>query len=342
MTKKQLKEYQNWAEAISTKIQNNKNLWENDYINYANHLIANEESYKIAKGKIRVGNNLFLYLPINVKENKKIFDIRYLGQSVGTLTIDGNNKPCLTIDETKKNKLFQNYDLPQCKNIPWSCPFARKFKKFFRDYDYKKYYEKLNSKEAFLESALYSELGKTSSKNKTLAQIQPIKYARTRIHMITRTAASKIGKTPNIANVTISSSQPGRCQIDCFCRRKANRTEARLVVIEIKDENKKKESYEIVMYQALTYAVFIRELLHSKGGDAWRKIWGISKQKKEGFIIEAVVAMPLIGESAPIFNGEKIYLQNKNNSSKPDCIELHYIGITSLDNLDKIEFESSF
>ncbi len=125
-----------------------------------------------------------------------------------------------------------------------------------------------------------------------------------------------------------------------FCRRsiKAGRGESRLVVIEIKDENREDESFDVAMKQAISYAVFIRELIRSDAGKYWMELWGMENQKRTGFVIDCVVAMPE-GITKPDYAGNRIELTNEDGSR--DYIELHYIMMTGV-KADSVEFIHSF
>ena len=156
--------------------------------------------------------------------------------------------------------------------------------------------------------------------------------------MKTAVKASAAGKK-NLIEVSGAGGE-----IDLFCRRsiKTGRGESRLVAIEVKDENKKDESFDMTMKQAISYAVFIRELIHSKAGDNWMELWGMKNQKKTGFTIDCVVAMPK-GETHPSYSGkETINLENEDGTV--DCLELHYLEITSHigeDSAEDVLFDTS-
>lgn len=90
------------------------------------------------------------------------------------------------------------------------------------------------------------------------------------------------------------------------------------------------------MFQAIAYAVFIRELIHTSHGSKWMEIWGINNKKTSGITINAVVAIPVGDEVIPDFCGQKIKLEN-------DTIELHYmaLGKDVLDADGAVCFETS-
>ena len=164
-----------------------------------------------------------------------------------------------------------------------------------------------------VEAKLFRELAKPLGGDKQLTQIQPVKFAGCFTHMKTAVAASK----SKDGEVEVVSSGG---EIDVFCRRKVNPKESRLTVIEVKDKAEKNESFEEAMFQAISYAVFIRELIHTSCGAKWMKIWGMNGKYTEGITINAVVAIPIDNGSVPDFHGQKIVLDK-------DSIELYSMAL---------------
>lgn len=324
------KNYEDWTNYISNILKSDKS-WVDQYKEYAIYLTKNRKGFKDARRRFHEVAPFHFYLSIGrVKGSKKVFDIRYLGQSVGMI-IANNDNVKLVVNETQSinSEKYFGYDLGVIEGVDWS---SSKVAKNFRSFYKGDCVGLPRQKEHMVESALFSETGKTSSKTKSLCNIQPVSYAGTRIHMKTAVKASEAGK--EIAEVSSSGGE-----IDLLCRRsiKRGRGESRLVVIEIKDENKKKESFDTTMKQAISYGVFLRELIHSEAGGLWMDLWGMGNQKKEGFIIDCVVAMPR-GETSPGYNGDKITIYD--NESAPDYLELHYMELTSI-KADDVVFESS-
>lgn len=96
------------------------------------------------------------------------------------------------------------------------------------------------------------------------------------------------------------------------------------------------ESFKEAMFQAIAYAVFIRELIHTPHGSKWMEIWGINDNKTSGITIIAVVAIPVSNETIPDFREKSIKLGN-------GVIELHYmaLGRDILDADGAVCFETS-
>lgn len=308
-----MEKYQMWAEVVQNELQNNTS-WRDVYDNYAEDMLENRSKIEEYKRKFNIPKPLECYITLgNIAKGKTIYDLRYLGQSVGEIHIvDGN--PVLVVSEKKAeaSKKYFGYNLGSINSELWTTGTKAKLFRAF----YKKEVEKdkfPRQKEHMVEARLFQELSKTIGCDKQLKYIQPVKFAGCFTHMKTAVAAckSKEGK--------ISVSNTGG-EIDIFCRRKVNPRESRLTVIEVKDKVERNESFEEAMFQAVSYAVFVRELLHSSSGSKWMQIWGINKKKTEGITINAVVAIPKGNEEVPNFHGQKIVLEN-------DIIELHYMAL---------------
>ena len=321
------KEYEEWVEKVQRELVDHKE-WVEQYGNYAKNMMEHKDLFIKARKTFHVYKPLHAYLTIgNVKDKHVNFDLRYLGQSVGTIKVGARKrKPRLSVNETQANNSERfNYRLGIIENKSWSTSeLAKAFRAFYKN-------EAVGSprqEEHMVESALFSELEKTKSVNKTLCGIQPVSYANSRIHMKTSLKASDAKK-----NVIEQSKTGG--ETDILCRRNIKPGESRFVVIEVKDENKKNESFDDTMKQAISYAVFISELIHSNAGKDWMKIWGMENQIKGNYIIDCVVAMPK-GDTEPSYAGEKIEIPGTG-----DKLELHYMKIKDYDS-ENVEFESSF
>ena len=330
LSAEQLKEYQEWAEKVESELKNNSE-WIDLYKSYAIDMLKNKDKFMTNRRRFKQWSNLHYYLTIgNVKKGDINFDIRYLGQSVGTL----HASLTLEVDkeQNKNNHKYFGYpdEIGKFK-APWNEKNgkAKQFRTFFKSgIDSSKL---PRQKEHMVENALYSEMDKKSSANKTLCYIQPLKFANTRIHMKTALAASKAKSDE------VDTSKRGG-EIDLLCRRKCSATISRLVAIEIKDENTEKESFDKAMKQAIAYSVFLVKLLQSEARNYWLEIFGMQNQYQDKIVIEAAVAMPE-GETAPSYGGEIIKIGS-------DEIVLDYIIIKNYDPKkalnDNVAFEHSF
>ena len=332
MDESKKEEYQEWARFVTKKIRGDR-FWEALYSSYAKDMIKNKAVFAEARKKFRVYKPLHAYLTIGKAKDKRVlFDLRYMGQSVGTISVKGDDVLLSVSDSQAKNsKTHFNYKSGSFINVDWkNSKDAKAFRAFFTE-DGR---GKPRQNEHRVESALFSEIGKTKSAGKNMCNITPVSYAGTRIHMKTAISACKSGKK---GMITITEAGG---EIDLLCRRsiKAGRGESRLVVVEIKDENKKDESFDIAMKQAISYAVFICELIHSTAGSSWMELWGMQNQKKTGFTIDCAVAMPK-GESKPSYSGDKIEYISEDGSK--DTIELHYMELNEV-KTESVSFSYSF
>lgn len=315
-----MEEYKEWAQKVQNLLVEECDIdWKMQYENYAKKILKNMPKMENGKRLFRVRKPLECYLSLGKSIKGSLeYDLRYRGQSVGTIYIDKEGIPKLFVDKDKckSNEKYFGYEQYFVEHFsdksgiidePWSKgKKAEVFRRFFRKgIDTQKL---PHSKEHLVEARLFQEFAKTRSKDKQLVGIQPIKFANTFTHMKTAVKASK----SNIGVVSISDRGG---EIDIFCRR--NR---RLTVIEVKDKEEKGESFKESMKQAISYAVFIRELIHTPCGEDWMKIWGINDKKREGITINAVVAIPTDDEDIPNFDGQVIELGS-------DKIELYYMAL---------------
>lgn len=308
----EIQKYQAWAEKVQKMLQEDPN-WKKRYEKYATGIIEKgTPKIEQCRKKFRVPDPLACYLTLgNSINGKPVFDLRYLGQSVGEIQIK-EDRPILVVSTGKaeNSDKFFGYDVGPCDE-PWATGAkAKAFREFYKNRVDKSKFSKQH--EHMVEARLFQELAKTRGLDKQLKQIQPIKFANCFTHMKTALAASHANEGE------ISVSEHGG-EIDIFCRRKVG-NESRLTVIEVKDKPERNESFKEAMFQAIAYAVFIRELIHTPHGSKWLGIWGINNIKTSGITINAVVAIPVSDEVIPDFRGQSIKLGN-------DTIELHYMAL---------------
>lgn len=292
----------------------------------ATDMLENKSKIEECKKKFNVPKPLECYITLgNIANGKTVYDLRYLGQSVGEIHIK-NEEPVLVVSEKKAeaSKKYFGYEIGNIDNELWSTGNnAKAFRTFYKKVVDKEKFPR--QKEHMVEARLFQELSKTIGMDKQLKYIQPIKFAGCFTHMKTAVAAckSKDGE--------ISVTNAGG-EIDVFCRRKVSPRESRLTVIEVKDKVERNESFEEAMFQAVSYAVFVRELIHSSDGNKWMQIWGMNNKKTDGITINAVVAIPTSDEKIPNFNGQKIVLENDvlDYSDKEIQLLLKYIDSITL------------
>lgn len=338
-----LKEYQSFAEQVQ-KLLRSDTQWQSTYAGYARKLLENEDQMTIKRktlGSQKALEPLCCYTSIGaIKGDRDFdFDLRFLGQSVGTIKVK-NGIPLLTVS-TEKAETSRSYfgcDVGAISSEDWNTgERAAAFKAYYRALA-KQTDRFPRQKEHMVESALFTELGKEQGATKSLKGIQPITCVDgVRLHMKTALSASKsIWKEPAL------STEGG--EIDIFCRRRSG-NRSRLTVIEVKDKNESGETFHLAIKQAIAYAVFIRELARSQSGLDWMKLWGLENQPWEkGFTINAVAAMPKGATSQFPFAGMKLELRGEKPEDAMDWIELHYIAFLGEDQPrdgQDVRFETS-
>ncbi len=321
-----LREYQDFAEQVQTLLRSNAR-WQDAYAGYSQKLLANKDKVaaKYKKlGRPKSWEPLCCYTAIGaIKGSGNFdFDLRFLGQHVGRIKVK-QSIPRLIIPKETAEKSLQYFGCPvgAVADEDWIAgEKAEQFRRYYRSLSGQT--DKFpRQKEHMVESALFSELGKTKSKGKTLLGIQPITCVDgVRLHMKTALRASEVSRRlPDIAEM-------GGGEIDIFCRRRSG-NRSRLTVIEVKDENNEAETFRLAIKQAIAYAVFIRELARSQSGPDWMKLWGLKNQPwNRGFIINAVAAMPKGSTAEFPFAGMRLELKSEFPETVTDRIELHYIA----------------
>ncbi len=288
--------------------------WKERFSGYAEKLLANKDVIKSNRRKFNQFKPLYFYITTSRAQNAKsklVLDIRYLGQSVATLTA---NKKSITISTKGKEK--NNYRDFECdiklNNIDWRSSDARKFRKFFKKRNDPRKNDEKNKKneEHNVESLLLSEFEKRDRKHKPIPYIKPIGICDSDIRFGMPTAL----RASNHEKLEHSKSGGG---IDIFARTGTGGRSTRLTVIEVKDENNSKEPPKDALKQGIQYSVFIRELLHSNCGKDWYKIFGFKGSTPKNLTIRAVCAMP--DDDVDKSFAKQTYL------IEDDKIECHYI-----------------
>ena len=252
-----------------------------------------------------------IYSSINLAQKSSAeYDLRIFGQSVGALVIkkikddyklflkikkehEVNNHKHLKI-ETKAN--------PPRKPYGWETEEATNiFNSFI---SYKGNGAEMHSEEHKLETLVLSDLAKEHKENgkkgkKKLTYIRPVVLGGLGFfQMRTPFKASKHSDKdyPKYSMRNDGAASGGG--IDILERFQHKNCTWRLAVIELKDENNKRESQPVVMQQALVYATFIAHLLRDKNcGISW---WNLFRNQDndanepEKIEIDVVTMMPPI------------------------------------------------
>ena len=274
----------------------NKSKWEDVYAKHIEIINNNAEHAKLSD-YCQINPPFTLYSSISkAKSENVIYDLRFAGKSVGTITLKEKtqkekesekgksedkkspHKAILSFTDGQINvvKMLGYDDIPQ-KTVEWRGKDADKLRSFFK----KNYPNGISKKqladcfkgrkigeEARLECLILNKL----KKEKLIPKITPILLDGAFYQLTTPLAASNHYEEPRM---TTNKNYRGG-GIDIFSRimHGSNRYGNRLAVIELKDANKKSkaknaEPQSVVLQQAIEYATFLAHLLCSKSGNYW-------------------------------------------------------------------------
>lgn len=298
-TKKSMNTNEEIVKKTNALLMENKGLWEPIYLRYANSVIHNTEKYGKHSRCFKVDSPLFAYSSLGKvmsDSNTSVFDLRFAGQSVGTLKVDKSKQVTLTVSDSqaqyaKNNFKFEN-SIP-FKDVLWKTDKkANDFRLFYYDQTSTERIA-IKSEEHRIENFLLKEFGKEKRElEKKLCNIKPVRLGGKFFQLTTPLKGSK--HEPVISINKRGGATGGG--IDILARVKHEYFNFRIAIIELKDENKKEESQELVMQQALIYATFIAHLLRSRSGDNW---WNIFREnfKKRSIVpshldLDVVTLMP--------------------------------------------------
>ena len=256
--------------------------WETRYANYAKDILKHESYHKEMTNKVKVKFPLSKYTSISKFREKKVeTDIRYLGQSIGSIVIEPDGSRFFKKSTSGYNDLVKRYpDIPKLQDKEeWNSRNMKQFRSFLSHIDVADV--ETHSPEHKCENLLLREFHLTDSKKKSLINIQPITFGGEFVQLTTNLSASKKG--------VVSFSKKGG-GIDIMARSRHKDNKVYLGVFELKDENKSDEPMSDVIQQALSYAVFIAKLLDTKGGTDWMRIFGYKGQCPH--IIDVVGLIP--------------------------------------------------
>jgi len=290
--------------------------WEERYARYAKEIHAHlADNLSVRKG-FREWSPLKVYLNVSGAKSDRAsvrFELRYLGQTVALL----KGSP----DRLLVTKAFdvlneRDFDCPiRLDGAPWEGHDAARFRHFFKDRaPARNTTNRKGNQEHRLESLLLSEFEKTTGKK--LPHIQPVKIANCRFPMPTPLSASHHDR------IKYSGVYGGG--IDILARTGSGGSRTRLCVIELKDENTRREPPEDAMKQAVAYATFLRTLLRSSAGKDWWGLLGFGGSVPKSLVLQAACAMPS--------NDNNQYFHSERLSLGDDAIELHSIYFNECGN----------
>lgn len=268
--------------------------WKERYANYAKKIDLDQ--YARGRKKFRIPSPLNIYSSISRVEKctkyTTSYDLRYQGQSIGEITVKNGEVLLNTIEKKDHNSKYFEYSCNSDK-VKWGSADAKNFRKHFKSY----VKSSSHSPEHKIEQFLLSEFSKrTRASGKKLCSIQPVRLGGLFFQMPTPIKASDHNK-----DIDYSKQYGGG--IDILARIKDENNNAKLAIMELKDQNKPSEPQKEVMWQALAYATFIAYLLRSKSGTFWwEKVFGF----KEGSLlkdnpVEIIVATIMPGQKGAEF-----------------------------------------
>lgn len=261
----------------SSILTNNKEEWERVYARYAKAVVQNRTKYGKHSRCFKINAPLHKYSSLGkvMSDGKtSIFDLRFAGQSIGTVYVNTDNTPIVRLTVTEKQSQYakEHFDFEdsvELNKVEWDDEKAQSFRSFFQNQESTKDIA-IKSEEHRIENFLLQEFSKKTRKQaKKLCNIRPVRLGGQFFQLTTPLSASK-----HIPEYSVNSKGGATGGgIDILARVKQKSARFRLTIIEIKDENNANESQELVMQQALIYATFIAHLLRSKSGNDWWKIF---------------------------------------------------------------------
>jgi len=272
-------------------LKTNTDDWIGRYKGYAALLNnkPNKPLYEEAEKSFHEWAPLFLYTNITTaittakaKSNKIVVGLRYKGQDVAVLKRSKGKDLEIVFNKglLDKNEKFWNYKAPK-NRLPWHSPEATAFRKHFSACPPRLDGAKRNE-EHRCESALLTELSKTTGADKAFKGIQPVRLFDRRFQMKTPFSGSSTN------NPKYSGNRGGG--IDMLCRTGLGRGTI-LNVFELKD---KYEAPLNVLKQAVLYATFLFKLLKTPeaGSADWWELFGFDRDLPKNLTLNVVAAMP--------------------------------------------------
>lgn len=233
-----------------------------------------------------------------------LIQARYQGQPIADISISKEETTISTKQHNENNKKTYNCDI-QLEGEELNTKDTYKFLEFFNKEIKPK--DKIDE-QAHLNSMLLQEFAKTSSYDKLLTGIQPIKYS------------NLFYPIPIILN-----TEEEHGYIDILTRTKVRK----LTIIEILTE---KATPEMILANATSKAIFLLNLLHTEQGQIWYKILGFHRRVTPHLTIKVCIAVPK-QLKAKCKEFEPYELR-----ANTDSIEYHYMTYdTDGDKITKID-----
>lgn len=306
--------------------------WDERYANYAKKIDLDQ--YARDRKKFRIPSPLNIYSSISRVEKctkyTTSYDLRHQGQSIGEITVKNGEVYLNTKGKKESNsKYFKYYQTWDSDEVKWDSVNAKNFRKHFKSY----VKSSSHSPEHKIEQFLLSEFSKrTRASGKKLCSIQPVRLGGLFFQMPTPIKASDHNK-----DIDYSKQYGGG--IDILARIKDENNNAKLAIMELKDENKKSEPQKEVMWQALAYATFIAYLLRSKSGTFWwEKVFGF----KEGSLLKDKPVEIIVATIMPGQEGTELPEEELEEHIEVKDLNVKLIPQTLYFNRDENENPTSF
>ena len=274
--------FQQTVQKVVNLLADHKEDWESRYSQYAKKIQANLEEITKNKKKFHNWSPIRSYMNITKAKENMAISLRYKGQEIAELKVKKDEVKISTKNFDDENRKYFKCEI-KLDNEDWTSKNATAFRNFFKKCKEKPKSSKPKSSERELEDLL--KKGSSGIGIVKIADIYDFQFT-----------------TPLSASKGIGYRKKGG-GIDILARDKSRN----LCVMELKDENKPSEPVENVLKQAIAYAVFLRQLLRSKAGKDWYKLFGFNGKLPEKLKINVISVMPVgkesyISESLPIEN----------------------------------------
>lgn len=250
-------------EQIQKILEKNKEEWQRTYEEQANAILDNRILIDKFSKKCRNIEHLQFYL-IGTTPIPEI-KIRYRGQEIAKVILTKDSEIYVTTKDYDENNKKDFECKIQLKDEIWDSEKTEDFINHFkRDIDTKN----KEKEKARIQSLLLAEFAKTSSYDKLLTGIQPI----------------KIGNLYYELPISINSNKDDIEYINILTRTKIRKT----TIIEIMEETQTEEK---IFTQATDKALFLLNLLNSNSGDKYYKIMGYHGRKPNQLTIKVCIGI---------------------------------------------------
>lgn len=251
----------------------------NNYDNLINLLFQNKPLLEQFKKSTKDYDSLQFYLNEVTKPDLLTITTKYAGIDVATITITKDKTTISTETQDTSNKELFKCDI-QLKDEDLKSIQAKRFLEYFKqDFKLKTKPNKENQ-----EAMLLTEFSKTSSYDKILTGIQPIKYGTL------------------YYPIPIMMNQKKMEYINILARTKIRK----ITIIETIGEEQELDS---ILTQATAKAVMLLNVLSGENGDRWYKMFGFHGAKPNHLTIKVCIAVP---KSSKIKEFEPFTIQTEN------------------------------